>query len=86
VSASRLLVDLFHRARQVHINHFEGPVRSASLATSVFKYRYREIDLACIGIFIAEALPTNTAGKLLKRELRLLYAGSESAALGGGAR
>lgn len=37
-------------------------------------------------IFIAEALPKNTAGKLLKRELRLLYAGSESAALGGGAR
>lgn len=35
-------------------------------------------------IIIAEALPKNTAGKLLKRELRLLYAGTESGALGGG--
>jgi len=33
-------------------------------------------------VFIAEALPKNTAGKLLKRELRLLYAGTESGALG----
>lgn len=34
-------------------------------------------------IIIAEALPKNTAGKLLKRELRLLYSGTESGALGG---
>jgi len=33
-------------------------------------------------IVITEALPKNTAGKLLKRELRLRYAGTESAALG----
>ncbi|MDB5371527.1 MAG: acyl-CoA synthetase [Belnapia sp.] len=33
-------------------------------------------------IIIAEALPKNTAGKLLKRELRLLYSGTESGALG----
>jgi fatty-acyl-CoA synthase len=35
-------------------------------------------------IIIAEALPKNTAGKLLKRELRLQYAGTESGALGTG--
>ena len=35
-------------------------------------------------IIIADALPKNTAGKLLKRELRLLYAGTESGALGTG--
>jgi fatty-acyl-CoA synthase len=33
-------------------------------------------------IIIAEALPKNTAGKLLKRELRQIYAGTESGALG----
>ena len=35
-------------------------------------------------IIIAEALPKNTAGKMLKRDLRLLYAGTESGVLGGG--
>ena len=35
-------------------------------------------------IIIAESLPKNTAGKLLKRELRLAYSGTESGALGGG--
>ena len=35
-------------------------------------------------IIIADSLPKNTAGKLLKRELRLLYAGTESGALGAG--
>jgi fatty-acyl-CoA synthase len=35
-------------------------------------------------IILAEALPKNTAGKLLKRELRQTYAGMESGALGGG--
>ncbi|WP_149536286.1 fatty acyl-CoA synthetase [Siccirubricoccus phaeus] len=35
-------------------------------------------------IIIAESLPKNTAGKLLKRELRQLYAGTTSGALGAG--
>ncbi|MBL6457907.1 AMP-binding protein [Belnapia sp. T6] len=35
-------------------------------------------------IIVAESLPKNTAGKLLKRELRQLYAGTESGALGAG--
>ncbi|MFC7539739.1 AMP-binding protein [Siccirubricoccus deserti] len=35
-------------------------------------------------IIIAEALPKNTAGKLLKRELRAIHAGTASAALGAG--
>jgi fatty-acyl-CoA synthase len=35
-------------------------------------------------IILADALPKNTAGKLLKRELRQLYAGTESGALGAG--
>jgi len=33
-------------------------------------------------VFFAESLPKNTAGKLLKRELRLRYSGTESAVLG----
>ena len=33
-------------------------------------------------VFVAEALPKNTAGKLLKRELRLRYAGTGDAAMG----
>lgn len=33
-------------------------------------------------IIFAESLPKNTAGKLLKRELRRIYAGTESGALG----
>ncbi|MCO6417084.1 AMP-binding protein [Siccirubricoccus sp. KC 17139] len=35
-------------------------------------------------IIIAESLPKNTAGKLLKRELRQIYAGTASGALGAG--
>ncbi|SDB70594.1 fatty acyl-CoA synthetase [Belnapia rosea] len=35
-------------------------------------------------IIIADSLPKNTAGKLLKRELRQLYAGTASGALGAG--
>jgi fatty-acyl-CoA synthase len=35
-------------------------------------------------IIIAEALPKNTAGKLLKRELRQIYAGTASGTLGAG--
>ncbi len=33
-------------------------------------------------VFFAESLPKNTAGKLLKRELRLRYSGTESAVMG----
>ena len=35
-------------------------------------------------IILADSLPKNTAGKLLKRELRQIYAGTESGALGAG--
>jgi fatty-acyl-CoA synthase len=35
-------------------------------------------------VILAEALPKNTAGKLLKRELRARYAGTGDAALGRG--
>jgi fatty-acyl-CoA synthase len=33
-------------------------------------------------IFFAESLPKNTAGKLLKRELRTLYSGTAAAVMG----
>ena len=33
-------------------------------------------------VFFAESLPKNTAGKLLKRELRLRYAGTAAAVMG----
>jgi fatty-acyl-CoA synthase len=36
-------------------------------------------------VFIAESLPKNTAGKLLKRELRTIYSGTDSAVMGAGA-
>ena len=35
-------------------------------------------------VIFVESLPKNTAGKLLKRELRVTYAGQESAVMGGG--
>jgi fatty-acyl-CoA synthase len=35
-------------------------------------------------IILADSLPKNTAGKLLKRELRQIYAGTDSGALGAG--
>jgi fatty-acyl-CoA synthase len=33
-------------------------------------------------VFFADSLPKNTAGKLLKRELRLQFSGTESAVMG----
>ena len=35
-------------------------------------------------IILADSLPKNTAGKLLKREFRQIYAGTDSGALGAG--